>query len=536
MLNFPVDNVVYIAFIASLCVGMAISLFFIGYIWQRRHIRGALPLLGILVAIVFWSLGYIIEYTHNALDIKLFSWNISYLGIVTLPVMLLLFAARYTRQDAWIKPSTIAALLVIPLITIVLQWTKGSHDLMYYNIHLIIDGPFLLAEKEHGAWFWVQAFYSYMVLVTSLAILSSRLFRAPRLLIDQVIYLIIATVVPVIANVIYIFNLAPIAHADWTPSAFAVTGVCLTLLITRHHFMDILPVARESAIELMQEGFLVIDSEQRMVDFNRAMQDILGLTRQQMLGSPLPDQIVKQLSRYHNPDEPDQYMTDIALDVAQKLHYYSVTVSPLKTGRRRVNGHMLVFHDFTERKLMEDAVKNIAYYDHLTGLPNRVLFNDRAAVAIEEAGRYQRKLAVMVMDIDKFKDINDNYGHDAGDRALQELAARLSEAVRKIDTVCRLGGDEFVILLPEISAEQSAEYVAQRISDSLMRPFTCDETECYITISIGIAIYPDDAADLKTLIKYGDMAMYHVKHTGRNGFARYRPGMGTSGQTAQESD
>ena len=189
---------------------------------------------------------------------------------------------------------------------------------------------------------------------------------------------------------------------------------------------------------------------------------------------------------------------------------------------------MLIFHNFIERKLMEDMVKQAAYYDSLTGLPNRALFNDRAIIAMEEAKRHQRKLALLVMDVDKFKDINDSYGHDTGDCTLKEIAMRLSATVRKIDTVSRLGGDEFVILLPEISAEQAAEFVAQRIKDSLMSPFSYNGNEYRVTLSIGIAIYPNDATDLKTLIKCSDIAMYYVKQKGRNSFARYHPDMKTS--------
>jgi len=524
----PVYNLIYIAYIAALTSGMSISLFFIGYIWQRRNIPGSLPLIGILTAIVFWSLGYIIEYTSNDMDTKLFAWNISFIGVVTLPVMLVMFASKYTRQDSWINPFRIALLFVIPAITILLQWTKESQYLMYYNMHLVIDNPFLLVEKEYGAWFWVSVIYNYVLLSAGISILLSRLFRPPRLLIDQTIYLITAIVIPIVANLIYILHLIPIAHADWTPAAFAVTGVALTLGITRHRFMDILPVARETVIELIQEGFLVIDDNQRMVDFNVAMSNILNLSRSQILGELMPNTICQQLCKDHDFKDCLEFKTEVALDVKGKLRYYSVNVSPLTTGRKHTEGYILVFHDFTERKLMEDAVKQIAYYDPLTGLPNRALFNDRVEIALKEASRYQRKLALLIIDLDKFKDINDNYGHDIGDQVLQNIAVRISNAVRKIDTVSRLGGDEFIVLLPEINGEETVLVIAQRIMASASPVFLCRGQECHVTISIGIATYPEDALELNALIKCSDTAMYYVKQNGRNGYARYRPDMGES--------
>jgi diguanylate cyclase (GGDEF)-like protein/PAS domain S-box-containing protein len=523
---FPIYNLIYLTYVLALTVGMSVSLFFIGYVWQRRNIHGSLPLIGILLAIVFWSFGYLIEYVNNAMDTKLFAWNISYIGVMTLPVMLVLFAFQYTRQDNWIKPTRVAALFIVPLITIILQWTKESQQLMYYNMHLIVDSPFLLVEKEYGTWFWVSVIYNYLLLTVGIVVLSTRLFRPPRLLIDQIVYIIVAAFVPIAANVLYIFHLIPVAHADWTPCAFAVSGVCLALAISRHHFMDILPVARESAIELMQEGFLVIDDQHRMVDFNRAMQEIVDLPPSAILGKPFPDTIRKQIYQDHDFNEPKEFKIELALYVKNKLHYYSVNVSPLKIEHKHSGGYVLVFHDFTERKLMEDAVKQIAYYDPLTGVPNRALFNDRAEIALEEASRFKRKLAVLVIDLDKFKDINDTYGHDAGDQVLQDIAVRISSAVRRIDTVSRLGGDEFIVLLPEIAGEETAQVVAQRIMDGVARPFLCSGHEFQITISIGIAVFPDDALELKTLVKYSDTAMYHVKQTGRNGYTRYRTGMG----------
>jgi diguanylate cyclase (GGDEF)-like protein/PAS domain S-box-containing protein len=529
MVVFPISNIIYITYVAALTLGMSVSLFFIGYVWERRNIHGSLALLGILAAIVFWSFGYIIEYVNNAMDTKLFAWNISYIGAATLPFMLMLFASQYTRQDSWMKPYRVAALFIIPVITILLQWTKESHHLMYYGMHLIFDSPFLLVEKEYGIWFWVITIYNYVLLTIGMVLLATRLFRPPRLLVDQIIYIAIAVAVPIFANITYIFHLLPIAHADWTPCAFAVSGICLGLAITRHHFMDIVPVARESAIELMQEGFLVIDDRQRMVDFNRAMQDIIGLTPSGILGQPLPDAIRKQLLG-HDLTDINKYKTEIALDIKGRLHYYGVNISALMTDHKHPGGHVLVFHDFTERKLMEDAVKQIAYYDPLTGLPNRALFNDRAELAIEEANRFKRKLALLVIDIDKFKVINDTYGHDAGDHVLQDIAVRISSAVRKIDTVSRLGGDEFIVLLPEISGEETAQFVAQRITESVSKAFSCAGHECNITISTGIAVFPEDARDLTALVKCGDTAMYYIKQNGRNGLIRYHPDMSEAEQ------
>lgn len=528
MVVFPVYNFISISFLASLVVAMSLSIFLIGYVWMRRSIPAAMPLIGVLAGIMLWSFGYIIEYANSAMDAKLFSWDISYIGIVTLPVMLLLFASRYTDRGSWITPLRVGLLLILPFITLILQWTKEWHNLMYYNIHLIIDGPFLLVEKEYGAWFWVQMLYNYIITLIALAILISRLFRRPALLAEQTVYLIIAVIVPLIANIIYVFHLLPYPHADWTPCGFAISGLALTLALTRHRLLDILPIARDTAIEKMQDGFLVIDSKHRIVDYNAAMREILNMGAEDIAGRTLPDRIRQQLCRGQDMNNCTEFKTDITLDVNAVPRHFNVNVTAIREKQNHTSNYVLIFHDFTERKLMEEAVKQIAYFDPLTGLPNRNLFSDRAELALEEARRFNRKMGLLIIDVDKFKDINDTYGHDIGDTVLQDTAIRLSGAVRKIDTVSRLGGDEFIVLLPEISGDDTIRAVAGRIMDVMRRNFNCKGQDRPVTVSIGAAIYPDDADDLVSLIKRADMAMYSVKQSGRNGFARYKASMETA--------
>lgn len=533
MLVYPLYNTLFITYIAALALSLAISLLLIGFVWQRRNIRSSYPLLGIFISIVFWTCGYLIEFLSTNLETKLMSWNISYIGITAISSMLLFFVLSYTGYRKWLTPRNCMLVLLIPAITLILQWTKAYHSLMYYDYHLIVDSPFLLAGKKYGLWFWVYIVYNYLLLTVCLYMLISRFFRIPKLMTEQAVYLVIGILAPFIANINYIFPFLPVAHADWTPAAFTITGIALTLAITKHRFLDILPVARESAIELMHEGFLVIDGQQRIVDLNPAMLEILGRPASEMLGEKLPERINRQLAQNHNLYGFKEFITEIALDLKENLRYFSVHASPLYKSYEHRGGFVLVFHDVTERKLMEEAVKQIAYYDPLTGLPNRSLFNDRTEIAFEEARRFNRKLGILIIDLDKFKDINDSFGHDAGDHVLQNIAIRISNAVRKIDTVSRFGGDEFIVLLPEISDEETAETVAHRITETTARSFISGGHDFNVTISTGIAIYPDDAENINDLIKLADTAMYHVKQNGRNGYTHYRPDMKDSSLSQQ---
>jgi diguanylate cyclase (GGDEF)-like protein len=168
-----------------------------------------------------------------------------------------------------------------------------------------------------------------------------------------------------------------------------------------------------------------------------------------------------------------------------------------------------------------ERVEYLAYHDALTGLPNRSMFSRLLTRAISEARRYERRLAVAFLDLDRFKQINDSLGHEAGDQLLQEVAARLLGCVRESDTVSRLGGDEFVVLLPEIGHSGDAAIVAQKILAVMARPFALVGQEFRVTVSIGISAYPEDGLDEQTLTKNADIAMYQAKEAGKNNFQFY---------------
>jgi diguanylate cyclase (GGDEF)-like protein len=179
-----------------------------------------------------------------------------------------------------------------------------------------------------------------------------------------------------------------------------------------------------------------------------------------------------------------------------------------------------------ERKRLEHLLVMQATHDMLTGLPNRTLLIDRASVAIARAERNKKKLGLMLLDLDRFKTVNDTLGHSVGDGLLKAVSSRLVEIVRTSDTIARLGGDEFTILCPEITGYPEASDMARRVLDCFTAPFVFDSRELSISTSIGIAIYPEDGTSFETILKNADIAMYRVKDAGRNNysfFSQLRP-------------
>jgi diguanylate cyclase (GGDEF)-like protein len=181
-------------------------------------------------------------------------------------------------------------------------------------------------------------------------------------------------------------------------------------------------------------------------------------------------------------------------------------------------GFVRTYTDITARKKAEDRVRYLAHHDDLTQLVNRVAFRERLQHAFALARASARGVAVLYLDLDRFKEINDTRGHDAGDRVLAETAQRMRASVRAVDTVARLGGDEFAIILPFLESEESARQLATRLVASVAEPFLIDGTPARIGVSIGIAIYPKDSVSVDELLLHADGALYRAKHAGRNTF------------------
>lgn len=220
------------------------------------------------------------------------------------------------------------------------------------------------------------------------------------------------------------------------------------------------------------------------------------------------------------------YRAEYRLDGRAGVRWVQERGEPLRDAAGEVIGLRGTIMDIHERKSAEERARQLALRDELTGLANRNLFNQHLASLLAKAERHGRRFAVLFIDLDRFKIINDNLGHDAGDLVLREVAQRLSGCLRGSDTIARLGGDEFVVVVEERPNPRDIAIVAQKIIEAIARPLALGGRQHHLTTSIGISVYPDDGADMQTLCKNADVAMYRAKAQGRNAYEFYLPHMG----------
>jgi diguanylate cyclase (GGDEF)-like protein/PAS domain S-box-containing protein len=279
----------------------------------------------------------------------------------------------------------------------------------------------------------------------------------------------------------------------------------------------------------IQEGYYEIDLAGSFTFVNDATCRLWGYSREELIGMNYKDYVPKEEVKgiykawnkvYRTAKSLRSYpFTCIRKDGTQI--FLESSVSPLRNNEGKIIGFRSVSRDVTEHKEFERKLAEMATHDALTGLPNRTLLSDRFTVALAMSQRSRNRLAVLMLDLDRFKAVNDSMGHDVGDKLLKEVGKRLKETVRKSDTVARIGGDEFVLVLPQIPHADEAATFAQRILDAFRKPFVFDDHSINITTSIGIAVYPGSGKDIESLLKSADTAMYWAKEQGRDIYRFY---------------
>jgi len=278
-------------------------------------------------------------------------------------------------------------------------------------------------------------------------------------------------------------------------------------------------------IENTGEGIIITDLHGCIQEINQAITEMTGFSKDELLGNT--PRIFK--SGMHTPEFYRSLWESVNRNGKWEGEIWNrkkdgtllplwLSINTLKDAEGKSTQYVAFYIDITQLKQTQEKLNNLAFYDSLTGLPNRALFMDRLEQVLSRAWRDKTRFALLYMDLDHFKDVNDGYGHQTGDELLILAAHRIKAQVREADTVCRLGGDEFTVILEEIHKSSDAALVAKKIIEALQEPFIIQDREIYIGSSVGIALYPFDGATMQELVKNADAAMYDAKGKGRGQF------------------
>jgi diguanylate cyclase (GGDEF)-like protein/PAS domain S-box-containing protein len=287
----------------------------------------------------------------------------------------------------------------------------------------------------------------------------------------------------------------------------------------------------EGIVETIREPLLVLDRDLRVVTVSRSFYEFFKVKPEETVGQfiydlgdkqwdisklrELLETILPQQTAFDNYEVEHDFVT-----IGRRTLLLNARQIEREVGKERII--LLAIEDITERKKYEEKIQQMAFHDSLTGLPNRKLFSDRLGIVLAQAKRNKKKVGIVMLDLDNFKDVNDTLGHDVGDTLLKAVAERLSGTLRKSDTVARFGGDEFVLIFPDMEVIEEAIQVVQKIIDRFHKPFLIDTHQLVVTTSIGIAVYPNDGMDEEILMKNADIAMYQAKQAGRARYQLYK--------------
>jgi len=523
-----------------LLAGSAATTLLAAIIVLRRSAPGSTTLGAMLLAMFVWSSTYALTWAFVGLEEKILWLKLMYFGVGAVPTLFLVFTLKITHNSHWLSLRNIALLCIEPLVTVLFVW--GANQLLFEQIILGWKNGFTTMHISRGVWFWVNTVYSYTLILAAFAVLTVSSIRANFIFRKQYLLVLGGSIAPLLFSVYTQMQYSSLHDLDLAPISFGISGIVYTYTLLRHQFMDLLPVARSRLIENMSDGVLVLDAQGRIVDINPAMLEILTGKPAAFIGKNASEIMNDWADMNDIIRENDDTRTELRLR-HEPSRYMDLRMTPLFDARGDLNGRIIVFRDITYRKKVEKdlvsanerlhtqlieigqlqgQLREQAIRDPLTDLFNRRYLDETLERELSRAEREGYPLCIVMMDIDHFKDVNDVYGHEAGDIVLKSLADMVTVHSRHGDFACRYGGEEFVLVMPNISRETATERAMELHGTIKELNIPYGIFNLSVTISMGITCYPDHGDTKVELLRTSDKALYQAKHEGRNRVSVYR--------------
>lgn len=501
--------------------------------WQRRKASGGVALFYLMVAMVVWTWTYTLHWIFPDQPRPFFWLDATYLGVVATPVMTFLFALQITRPNHGLPRYAPIILLAEPVVTLVLLWTDPLHHLFFGGFRLqsnnyIYDG---------GPWFWINVVYSYLLLLISFSLLVAAFVKRRGIIYRNQLAICIAGMGFIfIVNILSMVGYHPIPGLDLTPVSFIITGIFFLVSLLYYRMLDLVPVAQNVLMDQMQDGVIVVDSAGRVLDINRAASDLFEKPPDKMIGDHLVDvtTLLPGLGQALSPLRQSSQQVNIDGQMPQIL---DIQVTSLNLSSANLQGFLISWRDITHLKKIEIELRQAnqalnrnlieinalkatleeqVIRDPLTNLFNRRFIENVLADEFAKAERLAIQISLLLFDIDHFKEVNDRWGHEAGDNVLRVLSHKIEISIRKGDWAIRYGGEEFLIIMIDTPGSVARER-ADRLRGEIAG-LTFDEGAGVfgITLSTGVAVFPDHGQDYEAVFRAADRALYRAKSLGRN--------------------
>ncbi|MBV6403092.1 MAG: hypothetical protein CNIPEHKO_03420 [Anaerolineales bacterium] len=519
-----------------LLIGSTVVTFSASLIARKRNAPGSTTLRALLVVMSMWSATAAAIYIQDGFAGKVFWLNVMVVPVAIAPILFMTFILKFSGSPVWVTRRALTLLYAFSIVFILLQWTNSYHHLVLSSVQLVEQDGFSALKIQRGPVYFVNLAIAYGTVTMGILTLVREALRASHLYRNQYRLLLLGCIVPLAFSIYSQLDYNALGNLDTSPISFGITGVIFAFTTLRTHFMDLIPVARSHLIENMGDGVLVLDAQNRIADLNPAMEVLLAEQPQQLLGKCAFETFGGWVEKTSAIFGDFELKTEVRLP-SMPSQILDLRMTPLYDKNDLINGRLLVFRDITERKevekrlrdanfrlksqlieigILQSQLREQAVRDSLTGLFNRRYLEETLDRELARAARESYPVSIIMIDIDHFKQINDTYGHEAGDIMLKALGGMLMTHSRRGDFACRYGGEEFLIVMPNMArsiVQERAAALRQSLKALMVRYGNHTLTATY---SMGIASYPANGDTRESFLRAADMAMYAAKNAGRD--------------------
>ena len=504
----------YSIFLAASFI-MAIITFVMAIASFGMRARGARLFGYLMIAIAMWCFGVGGQMLSITEQVSGYWLSLMMLGVVLTPPLWMIFAFVYANRGQELSWWQIALTFLNPLLVTIFFNVPQLRFLVVENIiYQPLNGYLVSVEWILGPYFLIHLVTSFLIVLFGDIVILQHVFQWPKSSRVSMVLVIIASFFPLFTNLSLVVNLFPQIHGNIDVFGFAVMGIMIGIVMYLEKRLELQPIAAGQLMMELPDALLVFDSSRQLVEINPAAEKLFDPS--------IPENIKHQFDLILEETALSQEQPvhkRLALPLGEEPRYYDVQVSSLQV-MRQVVGYQMLLRDVTELIHSMEKLEQLATTDPLTGLYNRRYFHLEGERMYVQAARYGHPICVLTFDLDHFKQINDNFGHPAGDEVLKQVAERVKNNSRAVDIIARFGGDEFFVLLPE-STVPYAMALVKRIQTTLQdAPFEVDGNQMTVTASFGIAsswpVDTEESLSLDELMRVADQMLYEAKKEGGN--------------------